>query len=123
MRRITFKKLYENRCKNGKPHYWKTQEIQNTGLAKEGQSLNISRVLASAEELELDVREFIAETFRNSAVTGWGKELLRSNIADESVHATQFRKAAIAYPVPRGEKITAKNIGQAWNEAPGHPLQ
>jgi hypothetical protein len=128
MQKVSFKYLYEKRCRDGKPYYWKPQEIIKMPLLEEGATDQIGATLAAAELLEVDVQEYISETFRNDErssgrISPTAKKLLLSNIADESVHATQFRKASETYGYKDADWIVADSISQEWLDAPGHPLQ
>jgi hypothetical protein len=125
----TFKSLYEKRCnKDGKPQYWKPRALPNVEMvvSDSGVPESIKKILASALFLEIDVRQYVSELFRDleiNQVSPICKALILSNIADESVHAAQFRYAIDAYPVNDIDLKEAEVISEAWKNAPGSPIE
>lgn len=125
---LTFESLYASRCRNGEVYYWKPQDITNVGYTVEDSGVPdaIARILASAELLEVDVRHYVSKLVHSPQINDLplaAKNLLISNLGDESVHYGQFLKAIDAYSVSDQVRIEAGCISEQWQQAEGHPLQ
>jgi hypothetical protein len=123
---LTYQALYDARCRYGKPHYWKPQDLPLTPLEFESGGIPavIERCLALALCLEIPVGTWIAEATRQELpVDELTLRLLRSNIGDENVHLHAFKRAVEVYPVSDSVLADAEAIAQEWITAPGHPIE
>jgi len=128
MTSIGFQRLYNDRCRGGKPHYWKVEKLSKTNYAVDDSGIDgvISRVIASALLLEIDVKEYIKDVvtkLQDNDVSPAARLLLESNINDENVHYNQFVKAADAHTVDKQDTTDAIALSKQWYKADAHPLQ
>lgn len=109
---VKFSTLLKNRLgPDGKPKYWKPIDLDHTPILNNEST--VKRVIGNSEELEIDVRHYISQTWKliggnvnmikhntnNSKVSNTLAKLVLSNIADESVHAHQLRKLRKTYDI------------------------
>lgn len=124
---VTFKELYDDRCQNNKPFYWKPQSMRATPLEFQGDygiEETVKRLIAAGLALEMPVGEFIsAATKKDLPIPSDARDLLISNIGDEGVHFRAFKEAAKAYPVSDALMQEAEAVTKAWQEAPGHEIE
>lgn len=125
----TFQALYESRCKDGKPHRWTPQPLQQAKLPvlTDGIPEALERVLASAIYLEIDVAQYLAEGWKSdikgkNSIPEYAEKLIESNIPDESVHLAQFEHAIAAYPVRQKFIDEAQQLSEQWRDNDSHPL-
>lgn len=126
----TFQALYDARCNaQSEPQYWKPQTLTATPLPiqTDGVPEVIERILASAIVLEVDVASYLGEGWKSdirgkNSIPEVAEKLIESNIPDESVHLSQFKKAIAVYPVREQYLREAEQISQAWQDDEAHPL-
>lgn len=126
--KITIDTIYASRCENGKPKYWKPTDLPAYPLKIEDQGVPevLQRVLASGLQLELDVREWVSECWRKLNAVDESNlltKLLLSNIADESVHYHQLKKASKVLEIPEKYQQQAAEISETFENHPASPLE
>lgn len=126
-----YNKLLQSRknYRNGKARgfEWKPQPIPGLPLREEnGIPETIHRIISLALKLELEVGEWIAETGNKVEVLPQSaRELLNSNIADETVHFKAFSYAATHYTNFLNADMVdkeAQQIADMWINDKAHPL-
>jgi hypothetical protein len=128
MTTIGFQRLYQDRCRAGKPHYWKVEKLSKTNYAVDDSGIDgvISRVIAASLVMEIDVREYIKDVvtkLKDNDVSPAARLLLESNINDENVHYNQFVRAQEAHKVLDTDLGDAFLLSEQWINADAHPLQ
>ena len=117
---VTYRELYQSRQK------WNPRAINHTPLdnsTQEGVEA-IQKVLALAIHLELPVGVWVADaTKRELPISEDALKLLKSNIADETVHQRAFEFAIESYPVSEKIMDESQVIANAWIDLETeHPL-
>lgn len=117
--------LYQSRCKNGKPTFWKPRPINfspicyysdSTKIADESGIQMLQRIIGLGLNMEINVSRYV--------INGLTKELpnagpallllLRSNAADEARHELGFKEAEKTYGSIYDVEL--QNLVKAWND-------
>lgn len=119
MATATYKSMLDSRVE------WKAHGINRTPLEFSDESLpqTIERILSLGLVLEMPVGAFVGEaTKRDLPISQDAKNLLLSNIKDETIHYRAFQECAKVYPVSQQTMSEAENICKAWESLESHPL-
>jgi|SanBayMetagenome_1026888.scaffolds.fasta_scaffold00372_6 hypothetical protein len=129
MTKLTYRSLLESRnnynSRNGKctGFEWTASKMPKTPLVQMSQGVpeTVSKVIALALTLELNVGEWIADaTKKELPVTEDAYKLLLSNIGDETLHYRAFQYAAEDYLLEDYKDTQA--IFAEWNTDDYHPI-
>lgn len=117
--------LYQSRCKNGKPTFWKPRPISpnpicyyadTTKLADESGRKMLQRIIGLGLHMEVNVSRYVMRGITKDLPNAgpYLPLLLRSNAADEARHELGFREANKTYGSIYDKRL--ENLVQAWNE-------
>lgn len=127
---ITYDNLLRSRLnyRNGKARgmEWKPVKMPYTPVDydQDGVPETLEKIIALALKLELPVGEWIGEaTKREFNIDPIARELLLSNISDETVHYKAFNYAAEDYLINQSYLDEADNFFKAWNTGNFHPIE
>ena len=126
----SYLRLYQARCYEGRPHFWKPQpigEIKPQLLSLEPVEDEevievIQKVIALGLNLELPVGRFVHEACNKDLPSSpHVKTLLKSNEADEAAHYRGFLYAQEQVKSPYLQE--ASLIRDKWEGLPNHPIE
>jgi hypothetical protein len=124
---LTYKSLLESRSnfRNGKcrGYEWTPVKMPNTPLAQysKGVPETVSKIISLALVLELPVGEWIGQATKSELpIDPVARELLLSNIIDETTHYNAFNHLANDYVID--EYNDATHIFDKWNTDDYHPI-
>ena len=127
---ITYDNLLTSRLnyRNGKARglEWKPVKMPYSPLEydQEGVPETIQKIIALALELELPVGEWVSQATKQELnISNIAKELLLSNIADETIHFKAFSYAAKDYLTESKYKKEAEIFFKEWNTGNYHPIE
>ena len=117
--------LYQSRCKNGRPTFWKPKPISyhpicyyadTTKLADESGINMLQRIIGLGLHMEINVSRYVVKGITKDLPDAGPALplLLRSNAADETRHEQGFKEANKTYGSIYNEEL--QDLVQAWND-------
>lgn len=117
--------LYQSRCKNGKPTFWKPKPISyspicyysdTTQVADESGKNLLKRIIGLGLHMEINVSRYVMNGITKDLPNAGSALplLLRSNAADEARHELGFKEASKTFGSIYDNEL--QSLVQSWNE-------